>query len=149
MSRSLRNKRSLTSKINSNKVENNEQVVKKRKHLTIKSDINEETSNCDWKPLNWKNTLEDIRKMRKDVIAPVDDMGCDQAADLNESPEVYTYKIIMLKYRIIIILFLLSFNISFVFIIKMYLFNNHIYTNINVIGNTVSCTNFIDVIKSN
>lgn len=110
MSRSLKNKRTLTNKINSNKVENNEQVVKKRKHLTIQSDINEETSNCDWKPLNWKNTLEDIRKMRKDVIAPVDDMGCDQAADLNESPEVCTYKIIIVEiknnYNIVFIEFL-------------------------------------------
>lgn len=97
MSRSLRNKHSLTNKIDSNKVEINVQVVKKRKHLTIESDTNEEISICEWKPLNWKNTLENIRKMREDVIAPVDDMGCDQAADLNELPEVYTYKILMLK----------------------------------------------------
>lgn len=88
MSRSLRNKRSLTDKINSNVVETKERVVKKRKHLTIKSDSNDETSNSEWNPPNWKMTVENIRQMRKDNIAPVDDMGCDKAADLNESPEV-------------------------------------------------------------
>jgi len=85
---SLRIKRSLTDKIGSNKVENNAQVAKRRKHLTIKSDTNENTSNSDWKPPNWEKTLDNIRKMRKDNVAPVDNMGCDQAADLNESPEV-------------------------------------------------------------
>lgn len=88
MLKSLRNKRSLTDKIDSNKVGNNDQVVKKRKHLTIKSDTNEITSNSNWKPPNWEKTLDDIRKMRKDIVAPVDNMGCDQAADLNEPPEV-------------------------------------------------------------
>lgn len=88
MLRSLRNKRSLTDKIDSNKVGNNDQFVKKRKHLTIKSDTNEITSNSNWKPPNWEKTLDDIRKMRKDIVAPVDNMGCDQAADLNEPPEV-------------------------------------------------------------
>ncbi|XP_025202334.1 endonuclease III-like protein 1 [Melanaphis sacchari] len=91
---SLRNKRSLTDKIGSNKVENNAQIVKKRKHLTIKSD-NEKTSNSDWKPPNWEKTLDNIRKMRKDIIAPVDNMGCDQAADLNESPEVIRYHVLI------------------------------------------------------
>lgn len=88
MSRSLRNKRSLTDKINSNVVETNEQVVKKRKHLTVKSDSNDETLDSEWYPPNWKTTVENVRKMRKDNIAPVDDMGCDKAADSNESPEV-------------------------------------------------------------
>lgn len=91
MSRSLRNKRTLTDKINSNAVETNERVVKKRKHLTIKTDSNEETSNPEWNPPDWKSTVENIRKMRKDTVAPVDDMGCDKAADLNESPEVCTH----------------------------------------------------------
>jgi len=35
--------------------------------------------------------------MRKDIIAPVDDMGCDQAADLNALPEVYTLSIYYLQ----------------------------------------------------
>lgn len=92
MSMSLRNKRSLSDKIDSNKSENTDKFVKKRKHLTVKSTTtnDEETSNSDnWNPPDWKQTVENIRKMRKDVIAPVDEMGCDQAADLNESPEVY------------------------------------------------------------
>jgi len=79
-----RNKRSLTNKIDSNKVDHNDETVKKRKHLTITSD----TSNSDWKPPDWEKTLRNIRKMRKDIVAPVDDMGCDRAADMSESPEV-------------------------------------------------------------
>jgi len=86
MSGSLRNKRSLTNKIDSNKVERDQNVVKKRKHLTIKSD--DETSISNWKPPDWETTIQNIRKMRKSMVAPVDDMGCDQAADMNESPEV-------------------------------------------------------------
>lgn len=91
MAMSLKNKkRSLTNKIDSNKSENVEKAFKKRKHLTIKSTTSEEeeTSNFVWNPPNWKETIENIRKMRQDVVAPVDEMGCDQAADLNESPEV-------------------------------------------------------------
>lgn len=90
MSILLKNKRSLTDKIDSNKLENIEKVVKKRKHLTVKSTTTnkEKSSSSDWNPPNWKQTIENIRIMRKDVIAPVDEMGCDQAADLNESPEV-------------------------------------------------------------
>jgi len=86
MSRSSMNKRSLTNKIDSNKVERDQNVVKKRKHLTVKSD--DETSSSNWKPPDWETTIQNIRKMRKDIVAPVDDMGCDQAADMNESPEV-------------------------------------------------------------
>lgn len=88
MSKSLRNKRSLSDKIDSNVVRTDENVVKKRKHLTIKTDSNDETSNSEWNPPNWKMTVENIRKMRKDNIAPVDDMGCDKVADSKESPEV-------------------------------------------------------------
>ncbi|CAI6360324.1 unnamed protein product [Macrosiphum euphorbiae] len=95
MLRSLRNKRSLTDKIGSNKVENNELVVKKRKHLTIKSDTNEITSDSNWKPPNWEQTLDNIRKMRKETVAPVDNMGCDQAADRNEPPEVVRFHVLI------------------------------------------------------
>lgn len=91
MSRSLRDKRSLSDKINSNKGTNSVPVVKKRKHLSVKSDTDEEIPNSTWNPPSWNQTLENIRKMRKDVVAPVDNMGCDQAADRDESPEVYTY----------------------------------------------------------
>ena len=104
---SLRNKRSLTDKIVSNGVGNNAQVIKKRKHLTIKSDTNEITSISDWKPPNWVKTLDNIRKMRKEVVAPVDNMGCDQAADINEPPEVRTHNV----YKIIFSTYLIEFEI--------------------------------------
>lgn len=89
MSRPSRNKHSLTDKIDSNRVDDNEPVGKKRRHLSIKSD--DDTSNSNWKPPYWEKTLQNIREMRKDVVAPVDDMGCDQAADMNESPEVCSH----------------------------------------------------------
>jgi len=93
MSRSLTKKHSLTDKIDSNKVEDTERVVKKRRHLSIKSD--DDTSDSGWKPPDWEKTLRYIREMRKYVIAPVDDMGCDRAADMNESPEVIRYHILV------------------------------------------------------
>ncbi|VVC40096.1 DNA glycosylase,Endonuclease III-like protein 1,Helix-hairpin-helix motif,Endonuclease III-like [Cinara cedri] len=98
MSMSSRSKkRSLTDKIDSNKSENIEKLVKKRKHLTVKSTTTdeEEKSNSFWNPPNWKQTIENIRKMRKDVVAPVDEMGCDQVADLSKSPEVIRYQILI------------------------------------------------------
>ncbi|XP_058061599.1 endonuclease III-like protein 1 [Anopheles bellator] len=33
-----------------------------------------------WEPVNWRQTLENIRQMRRDTPAPVDTMGCDQFA---------------------------------------------------------------------
>jgi len=91
MAKSLNNKRCLTNKIDSNKLENNN-LVKKRKHLTVQSNTDSlvapETLDSDWYPPNWTETFEAIRKMRKDFVAPVDNMGCDQAANSNESPEV-------------------------------------------------------------
>lgn len=78
----------MTSNIDSNKLENNNLVVKKRKHLAIQSNAAPETLDSDWHPPNWTKTLEAIRKMRKEFVAPVDDMGCDQAANSDESPEV-------------------------------------------------------------
>lgn len=86
--KSQKNKCSLTTRIDSNKLENG-LINKKRKHLTIQSDTNTETIDCNWNPPNWNKTLEAIRQMRKDIVAPVDDMGCDQAADSNIPPEVY------------------------------------------------------------
>lgn len=91
MAKSLTNKRDLTNKIDANKLENHN-LVKKRKHLTIQSNTDSivapETLDSDWYPQNWIKTFEAIRKMRNDFVAPVDTMGCDQAANSDESPEV-------------------------------------------------------------
>lgn len=90
VTRMTNNKRSssLTEKIDSNRA-----AGKKRKHLTIVSDAaaaddGETTPDAGWSPPDWMATVDRIRKMREDVVAPVDEMGCDQAADLTEPPEV-------------------------------------------------------------
>lgn len=89
MSKTRKDVQSLSDKIDSNKPEGRSPVVKKRRHLTVKSDSNGDTAATQWNPPNWNETLEAIRKMRRDFVAPVDNMGCDQAADTNEPPEVW------------------------------------------------------------
>lgn len=39
-------------------------------------------------PSNWENVYESVREMRKNVIAPVDTMGCETLAEKNISPRV-------------------------------------------------------------
>lgn len=34
-----------------------------------------------WVPVNWEETLENIRKMRREQSAPVDTMGCHKCSD--------------------------------------------------------------------
>ncbi|XP_050436853.1 endonuclease III-like protein 1 [Adelges cooleyi] len=96
MSMGLRGKRTLSSKIEINKDEISVQdTKKKRKHLTIKADP-DKNSNCSvWEPSNWQQVIDYVRTMRQDLPAPVDDMGCDQAADRNEAPEVIRFHILI------------------------------------------------------
>lgn len=42
-----------------------------------------------WEPKNWQQTLENIRKMRKNEIAPVDTMGCHKCSDDDADEKVY------------------------------------------------------------
>ncbi|KAF6203527.1 hypothetical protein GE061_001858 [Apolygus lucorum] len=51
--------------------------------------------NCDWFPANWEKTLDNIRKMRKEVEAPVDSMGCDMCHDKTTSPKIQRYQILV------------------------------------------------------
>ncbi|KAJ6621568.1 Endonuclease III-like protein 1 [Pseudolycoriella hygida] len=48
-----------------------------------------------WEPKNWRQTLENIRKMRKDQIAPVDAMGCDKCHDENADEKTQRYHILI------------------------------------------------------
>lgn len=41
-----------------------------------------------WKPNNWKEVWENILKMRKLHVAPVDSLGCEECPDKDVSPEV-------------------------------------------------------------
>uniref|UniRef100_A0A182V6A6 Endonuclease III homolog n=1 Tax=Anopheles merus TaxID=30066 RepID=A0A182V6A6_ANOME len=41
-----------------------------------------------WEPKNWRQTMENIREMRRAILAPVDTMGCDQFAQDQGATEV-------------------------------------------------------------
>lgn len=45
-----------------------------------------------WMPPNWEVILENIREMRKNNTAPVDEMGCHKCADPDASPSVSRYQ---------------------------------------------------------
>lgn len=45
-----------------------------------------------WMPKNWEALLENIRAMRKEEIAPVDEMGCHKCADPDVSKPIYRYQ---------------------------------------------------------
>lgn len=45
----------------------------------------------DWEPPNWKIILENIRKMRFKMDAPVDTMGCHKCADENADDKTRRY----------------------------------------------------------
>lgn len=58
----------------------------KREHATVKyeSDIKEEKESPKkekWEPPNWQQVLGNLREMRKNHDAPVDNMGCDKCMD--------------------------------------------------------------------
>lgn len=42
-----------------------------------------------WEPSNWHTMLNNIREMRKNMDAPVDNMGCHKCHDDNAPPEVW------------------------------------------------------------
>ncbi|XP_075230730.1 nth-like DNA glycosylase 1 isoform X2 [Lycorma delicatula] len=90
--------------------------IKGKKTKKIKIDNPEESSkmgnvdieNCDellddkqkkvkvekvkWVPENWEEVLKNIREMRKDQSAPVDDMGCHKTMDETASPKEKRYQ---------------------------------------------------------
>lgn len=90
MSTKLGTKRTLSSKIDANKDEIVANKSKKsRKHLPIEFNSDVKKEGCPkWEPSNWQQVIDQIRVMRKEYTAAVDNMGCDQAADKNEEPEV-------------------------------------------------------------
>lgn len=46
----------------------------------------------NWMPKNWEAILGNIREMRKDESAPVDEMGCHKCADTNVSKPIFRYQ---------------------------------------------------------
>jgi hypothetical protein len=45
-----------------------------------------------WFPNNWKNHLDNIKKMRKNRTAPVDEMGCHKCADELANEKVFRFQ---------------------------------------------------------
>jgi len=48
-----------------------------------------------WEPKNWIQTLENIKKMRKDQTAPVDTMGCHKCHDDKADEKTQRYHILI------------------------------------------------------
>ncbi|XP_049799165.1 endonuclease III-like protein 1 isoform X2 [Schistocerca nitens] len=90
-------------------------AVRKRSHLKINYEVGETSQYFDntqssqdivvtdahdadqakkgkWEPQNWQQILTNIREMRKNRDAPVDDMGCDKCMDEEADPEVMRYQ---------------------------------------------------------
>lgn len=67
---------------------------KEKKLQSAKGDAAKEDNSkgATWSPQNWKQTLENIRTMRKDSTAPVDEMGCHKCADPKANPLVYRFQ---------------------------------------------------------
>ena len=72
---------------------------KKRSPVKIKCDDLEASENKtsvkieqDWVPKNWEILLGNIRQMRKNENAPVDELGCHKCADSNVSGPIYRYQ---------------------------------------------------------
>lgn len=57
--------------------------VKNEKDETV-NDI----ENGGWEPNNWKTVWENILKMRKLHVAPVDSLGCEECPEKDTAPEV-------------------------------------------------------------
>lgn len=48
-----------------------------------------------WEPPKWLEQLQNIRKMREKLDAPVDTMGCDVISDKDARPEDYRYQVLL------------------------------------------------------
>lgn len=48
-----------------------------------------------WVPENWKEVLGNVRKMRQNIEAPVDTMGCDKCADQSVPQKLVRYQLLV------------------------------------------------------
>ncbi|CAM5086654.1 unnamed protein product [Natator depressus] len=48
-----------------------------------------------WEPGNWKQQLDNIREMRQNKDAPVDQMGAEKCFDTSAPPEVMRYQVLL------------------------------------------------------
>ncbi|CAH0394001.1 unnamed protein product [Bemisia tabaci] len=55
----------------------------------------EEEKPSKWEPPHWREVLANIREMRKNTYAPVDDMGCDKNSNDDATPEVRRFHVLI------------------------------------------------------
>ncbi|XP_043567130.1 endonuclease III-like protein 1 isoform X1 [Chiloscyllium plagiosum] len=55
----------------------------------------EKDTNSKWEPKDWREQLDNIRKMREGRDAPVDHMGAEQCFDKTAAPEVMRYQVLL------------------------------------------------------
>lgn len=48
-----------------------------------------------WEPKHWQRTLENIRQMRKQQLAPVDTMGCHKCSDNDADEKTKRYHVLI------------------------------------------------------
>ncbi|GFR22256.1 hypothetical protein TNCT_12052 [Trichonephila clavata] len=71
-------------------VENN--AVKTEKAIKLKANQTVTDIEDGWEPENWRAVLDNILKMRKMYIAPVDSLGCEECPEKDIEPEVFRYQ---------------------------------------------------------
>lgn len=69
-----------------------EECEKKAESIEESADSKNVKDEKRWMPPNWETILENVKEMRKNKTAPVDDMGCHKCADPNASPSVSRYQ---------------------------------------------------------
>ncbi|XP_035204420.1 endonuclease III-like protein 1 isoform X2 [Stegodyphus dumicola] len=76
------------------KMEENK-ISKIKKEIKVENSENQVLADIEdsaWEPSNWKLVLDNILKMRKMYVAPVDSLGCEECPEEGATPEVFRYQ---------------------------------------------------------
>lgn len=66
-------------------------MIKNVKYLQEMESKSLKPGQAGWEPPNWREVLENIRKMRSARDAPVDNMGAEKCMDEQATPEVCSH----------------------------------------------------------
>lgn len=94
----INKKISTRSRSKKQKVEENNNEEEQSDTSTQPGTINTDSvtnSTESWEPKNWKEILENIRKMRVNEDAPVDSVGCERSYDENASPKLMRFQVLV------------------------------------------------------
>ncbi|GFY41738.1 hypothetical protein TNIN_314221 [Trichonephila inaurata madagascariensis] len=67
-------------------------AVKIEKAIKLKANQTVTDIEDGWEPENWRVVLDNILKMRKMYVAPVDSLGCEECPEKDIEPEVFRYQ---------------------------------------------------------